>query len=208
MTTAANIAALYVAPDSIYKRLLGDKWCWDEHRDATKYPGHAPVICHPPCADYSLLSYLHKRNQARAALAVQAIRQVRQYGGVLEHPAHSRLWQECGLPPPGALALPDEYGGWTLEVAQYDYGHSARKMTWLYIVGIAKNNIPPQPPRRSGKPITLWQSARTGSQAYLRWMAQIREMGDAISRRKRFATPPDFADWLIQLARRIKCKPN
>ena len=48
-------------------------------------------------------------------------------GGVLEHPAASKLWQECGLPPPDQM-FPDEFGGLSYEIAQGDYGHAAPRL--------------------------------------------------------------------------------
>jgi len=56
-----------------------------------------------------------------------------QFGGVLEHPAHSRAWEYFSLP------RPDQYGGWvagangifSCYVEQGFYGHASRKPTWL-----------------------------------------------------------------------------
>lgn len=64
---------------------------------------------------------------------------VRTFGGILEHPEASHAWKFYGLNKPprhGGWVKADEYGGWTTCVAQGHYGHRARKLTWLYGVGI------------------------------------------------------------------------
>jgi hypothetical protein len=60
-------------------------------------------------------------NLARLAVAL-----VREFGGVLEHPAGSTLWKAQKLPRPGER---DQYGGWTLEAPQKWWGHKAEKAT-------------------------------------------------------------------------------
>lgn len=42
------IAALFVEKNGCYFN-LPDIDCWDEERDARKYPGSYPVVAHPPC---------------------------------------------------------------------------------------------------------------------------------------------------------------
>lgn len=78
-------------------------------------------------------------------LAIDAVRRVQRFGGVLEHPAESTLWAHMGLPTPGRA--PDAHGGWTAEVRQCDWGHKAEKLTWLYVVGCHPDNLPPMPLR-------------------------------------------------------------
>ena len=65
-----------------------------------------------------------------------------------------------------------------LLVNQCDFGHRALKPTWLHIVGA---EIPPLPPKR--KPTTT-----------------VENMGRA----ERESTPPEFASWLLELARSVK----
>lgn len=59
------------------------------------------------------------------------------WGGVLEHPAYSDAWRVFGLPKPtrGGWSKSILDGGWVTEVSQRQYGHRARKRTWLYAVG-------------------------------------------------------------------------
>jgi hypothetical protein len=40
----------------------------------------------------------------------------------------------------------DDFGGFTLEIDQYDFGHVAHKKTKLYICGIKLEQLPPLPP--------------------------------------------------------------
>jgi hypothetical protein len=66
-----------------------------------------------------------------------ALGSVRQWGGVLEHPAYTLAWARYGLPRPirgyWRQALDDP--GYVTEVSQSAYGCPARKRTWLYVVG-------------------------------------------------------------------------
>ncbi len=134
------IAALFVATGGAYWG-LDDVEPWDEARDARLYAGPWPVVAHPPC---SVWCQLARVNEARYGHRVgddggcfeSALRSVRAFGGVLEHPAESIAWRRFGLTRPmrGAWSrsLLDE--GWVTEVHQSAYGHRARKATWLYAV--------------------------------------------------------------------------
>lgn len=126
-----TVAALYVSPRTPYLALGCD--CYDERRDARTYEGPAPVVAHPPCGPWGKLRQFCTKDDPE--LAIIAVRQVRQFGGVLEHPAHSKLWDAMGLPPPDSL-FPDEWGGRTYAIDQADFGHRAPKATWLYAVGV------------------------------------------------------------------------
>ncbi len=71
------------------------------------------------------------------------------------------------------------------------FGHKARKRTWLYIVGIGPRSLPPWPWRLGDAAFTCGASAvrkKTGKKE--------------ISRAEREATPPEFAAWLVDVARR------
>lgn len=92
-----DVAALYIDPRGPSPALPGVD-CWDEKRDGRLYNGPFPVVAHPPCGPWGRLSGLC-RYQDRA-IAPLAVEQVRSYGGILEHPAHSRLWDACRMPPP------------------------------------------------------------------------------------------------------------
>lgn len=125
------VAALYVDLAGPYPALGVD--CWDEARDARLYVGPSRVIAHPPCGPWGRLSaFSHGHGKDCGPIAVD---QVRRFGGVLEHPAHSKLWQACGLPQPGEL-WPDQFGGWSVQLYQSEHGHPCPKLTWLYCVGV------------------------------------------------------------------------
>jgi len=109
----------------------------------------------------------------------------------LEHPAGSDLFDYCGC---GTESKPDKWGGWTLNVDQFHWGHRAAKPTRLYIVGCDKANIP-EIPFREGSPthcISQGHGVRIGHPLFKSRVPQW----------EREATPPAFAQWLIDLASR------
>jgi hypothetical protein len=182
------VAVLFAREDSVYKALPGCD-VWDIERDARRWPGGAPVVAHPPCRAWGRLRHWAKPRRGERALALFSIRQVRQWGGVLEHPAGSLLWRRAGLPRP--LDGADAYGGWTLAVAQKDWGHRAHKSTWLYIVGVAPRGVPPVP-------LTLHRATHTVGL----WSGRDRSTcRPELPKGEREATPPVFAAWLLELAR-------
>ncbi len=85
------VAALYVERGGCYWDLPNVD-AWDEARDARKYRGPHPVVAHPPCDRWHMLSAVnHKRwgfviNDDDGVFAA-ALDAVRTWGGVLEHPA-------------------------------------------------------------------------------------------------------------------------
>jgi hypothetical protein len=140
------IAVLFARDDSRYKQLEGYD-VYDINRDARNYCKSYPVLAHPPCRAWGQLSHMANPRPDEKQLAYFALAQVRLNGGVLEHPAGSRLWKEAHLPLAGEF--PDEFGGFTIEVDQYDFGHVAHKQTKLYICGISMNQLPPMPPKNT-----------------------------------------------------------
>ena len=137
------IAALYVQKNGAYYGLPNVD-SWDEERDARKYAGPWPVVAHPPCNRWSIMATI---GQAMGRFKIgddggcfeSALNAVRTYGGVLEHPAKTFAWKHHGLlkPPAGGAwtrSLFDD--GWVCQVDQAYYDHRARKITWLYAVGV------------------------------------------------------------------------
>lgn len=136
------IAALYVETGGAYYG-LPDVDPWDEQRDARLYDGPHPVVAHPPCARWSRLAgftearFGLKRGEDGGCFEA-ALKAVRAFGGVLEHPAYSKAWDAYGLPEPTWT------GGWTLGldggascyVEQGRYGLPVKKATWLYAFGV------------------------------------------------------------------------
>lgn len=189
------IAALYIdAQRGPYPNLPGVE-CWGlPERNATTYAGPHPVVAHPPCGHWG--RYAHRAHDDGHTGPI-AVEQVRRWGGVLEHPRHSRLWAHCGLPKPGEL--PDAWGGVTIEVCQRDWGHRADKPTWLYIVRCTVPPMPPQtPPREAWTPSrrvlveSRLESARPRG---------ARGIVECMPKSQRHLTPPAFAAWLVECAR-------
>jgi hypothetical protein len=136
------IAVLFARNDSRYKQLEGYD-VYDIDRDARNFNANYPVIAHPPCRAWGMLSHMAKPRPDEKDLAWFALDKVRKNGGVLEHPKGSRLWKEAPLPMPGEFA--DEFGGFTILIDQYNFGHVATKWTHLYIVGINQSDLPNLP---------------------------------------------------------------
>lgn len=190
------VAVLFARQDSNYKNLpVCD--VWDKDRDATTWAGGAPVVAHPPCRGWGRLRGLANPAPGEKELAFFAVDSVRQFGGVLEHPAGSTLWPAAGLPLPGEV---DEYGGWTLPISQYWWGHRAEKRTWLYIVGCAFRDLPEMPLALGVAPRVCGMQGRRRDGSRLKkgdygWRPEI-------TKAEREHTPPALAEWLVEVARR------
>ena len=180
-----TVAVLFARRDSVYKTIPGCD-VWDFDRDATLWPGGAPVIAHPPCRAWGRLRHFANPRPGERDLALWAVGAVRRYGGVLEHPVATKLWPEAGLPVPGNR---DNFGGWTLPVYQHWFGHRAQKATLLYICGSDPADLPPLPLRLDEPTHVVQSRKRTGSRPH-------------ITKAEREHTPPELADWLCHVARR------
>ena len=178
------IAVLFARRDSIY-RSFPECDVWDAERDARLWPGGSAIVAHPPCRAWGSLRHFARPGPGEKEMAIWAIGEIRKWGGVLEHPAASGLFDRVGAPRPGRGM--DQWGGWTLGVRQLDFGHACEKKTILYIVGCAPRSIPPLPisfvPPSHIIGSSRRHSALTGA-----------------SQRMREATPPRFAEWLVALA--------
>lgn len=156
-----------------------------------------------------------------------ALARVKVFGGVLEHPEASHAWKHFGLtsPPRKGGWIPAGDGvGWTCCVEQGHYGHRARKATWLYAVRTARPELrwgkskavirlddgfhskeerelirrPPAgitPAQREFRKAWLAKRAATGGG---KWCCPER-----LNKRERAATPPEFRDLLISIARSV-----
>lgn len=181
---------------------------WGLQNDARLYSGPGPVIAHPPCARWGRYWFGSPSSKVRHKLGddggcfASALRCVREYGGVLEHPAHSHAWPHFGLPVPSnhGWSAPDAFGGRSCRVEQGFYGHRARKPTWLYAVGI------------DPWPELVWgfdnpeDIARTGRRGSDRQVGKARAETEILSKHERAATPAAFRDILIAMA--MTAHPN
>ena len=188
-----TVAILFADRQSIYKS-LPDVDVYDVDRDARTFPGGCPVIAHPPCRLWSCLSHLSTAPPEEKLLATWAIEVVRREGGAVEHPATSRLWKEPGMP---RLGERDKFGGWILPVLQWWFGHRAEKATKLYIVGCASKDVPIIPMLLGEPTHSLKEGLPRRTPQWVRDQRPKR-----CTKRERSATPPDFARWLVETARR------
>jgi hypothetical protein len=194
------VVALYVdLAMGPYPSLLGGDACWGRSvrdgsqpglltpdRDAREYEGPSPVVAHPPCGPWGRFWWNYKGGEGDKDCGIRAAQQVREWGGVLEHPSESGLWDAVGMPRPEEGE--DHHGGFTLRVNQCDWGHPARKPTWLYVFGL-RGDVPTPPPE--GKPtMVMVRLLRNGN--------DLPEVPKSI----RHLTPEPFAKWLIELASR------
>ena len=191
-----EIAALFVDAAGVYADVDGvDPWPLE--RDARTYPGPWPVVAHPPCNAWCQLAPVNEARYGRAVgddsgTFAAALAAVRRWGGVLEHPAYSLAWPRFGLPVPrrGSWQSTFDDPGMVTAVCQSAYGHRARKLTWLYAVGV--------------DPVALdWRDVP--GDAVIGGGINSGECVGRVKLEKREAssTPPAFRDLLIALARTV-----
>lgn len=193
-----QVAALFVDRRGHYAE-RSDVDAWDVQRDAMGYMGHAPVVAHPPCSRWCKLAKLvqarwgHKVGDDGGTFA-HALASVRRWGGVLEHPAWTMAWDHFGLATPRRGAWTEQASGeWVTEVHQAAYGHPATKRTWLLYCG---NRPPPDLDWRDVRgEMVVGHCVRSADGRI--WRDNRRR----ISKRAASATPPAFADVLVELAR-------
>jgi hypothetical protein len=180
---------------------LPDVDVWDQACDARTYAGPWPVVAHPPCERWG--SYWDGGPAARGRFNLgddggcfeAALDVVRTYGGILEHPAGSHAWEHFNLMPPilYGWSVADWQGGWTCRVDQGNYGHRASKATWLYACGVA---LPSLRWGRARKQLPL-----DGASPERRKRLIKTGICQRLSKRQRAATPIEFRDLLIAIAR-------
>lgn len=177
---------------------------WDEERDARTYAGPWPVVAHPPCSRWCRLAGLvearwgHRRGEDGGCFAA-ALSAVRRWGGVLEHPAYSDAWAAYDLPTPprGGGWVRGLCGGWSCHVEQGRYGHAAKKATWLYCYGVTP-------------PSLRWGAAHEAG-ALVSWCGNRVRSGEIrprLGKQAAIATPPEFREALLAIARSAACNPR
>lgn len=203
------IAALYVETNGHYFG-LDQVDPWDEARDARAYAGPYPIVAHPPCQRWGRFWHGSTRKPHQFKLGDDkgcfqaALAAVRKWGGVLEHPADSRAFGQFGLP------IPKRGAGWTepslvepgrsCYVEQGHYGHVARKATWLYACRV---DFPELIWSRGEQRIPQWMVDRYGY-AKARKIGGVAMVGGKDKTRIRNATPPEFRDVLLSIARSVR----
>ena len=201
----ATVAALFVDAGGCYAE-LPDVDLWPEARDARLYAGPHPVVCHSPCERWGRFYHGSTRrphqftlgaDQGKFAVALTA---VRTWGGVLEHPADSHAWAWFGLNRPTrgkGWTQADRFGGWTCYVEQGHYGHFSRKPTWLYACKVALPELEWSRLPQRLHPVAL---ERYGYEKARR-IGVMAMIGGKDKKRIRDATPPEFRDVLLAMAR-------
>jgi hypothetical protein len=210
------IAALFVEADGCYFGLPNVD-PWDIDRDARNYNGPHPIVGHPPCERWGRYWYGGPSCKERKLLGSDggcfrsALRSVQRFGGVLEHPEASHAWRAFSLNAPpwnGGWVAADDIGGWTCCVSQANYGHDARKMTWLYVFGMPFDKLPslkwgaPKASRRMEDSYRSRADRREG----MRNRHSNGSIENRLGHKARARTPLPFRDLLISIAR--ECDPS
>ena len=211
-----QVAALYVETNGAYFGLAGVD-AWEELRDARKYAGPHPVVAHPPCQRWGRFWHGSTRKPHQFTLGddfgcfMAALAAVRRFGGVLEHPADSRAWESFGI------RKPPRSGGWidarmvfdteppemwTCCVYQGHYGHFSGKPTWLLAAGISRDALPEL---RWGKTEQRIHPRALELHGYekARRIGMMAMVGGKDKTRIRNATPPEFRELLLSIARSV-----
>lgn len=190
------IAALFVDPKGCYVG-QADIDAWDAERDARQYGGNLPIIAHPPCQLWTRFAHVnyarwggeHNRPGNDQGCFVSALWSLKRCGGVLEHPAFSDAWKAYNLPRPKGEGWRYVDGLWVCEVWQSAYGHKARKRTWLLYYG----NIAPFE--------LCWDRLDGTHQIGFHDQRGKDKNKPTLSGKAASATPPEFRDALIALAK-------
>ena len=192
------IAALFVETNGVYYG-LPDVDPWDRRRDARLYTGPWPVVAHPPCQLWTNFAFLnfkrwggeHNRPGNDGGCFAAALASVLRWGGVLEHPAGSNAWSQFRLPVPTTGRWTRGRATWTCEVWQSAYGHKARKRTWLAYH--SPDDVEPPELDWTRKPGTH----------QVGWFDRVKP---TLSKREASATPVEFRDLLLSIARTAQRK--
>lgn len=173
-----EVAILCASGRSIYRH-LPNTLVYDRARDASQFAGPNAVVAHPPCKLWcKTLRHLAKSEdpEEEKELGRFCVRKVLENGGVLEQPAHSRLFAEMNLPVP---KRPAHAFLFTIYLEQIWFGGPVRKPTWILVSGIPRHQIPPMPMS----------------------LVEPRAKFDDMTTFQRSATPKALAEWLCQIAR-------
>lgn len=198
------INALFVETNGIYfkdPRVIP----WDKKTNAFNCRNGFPAICHPPCERWGRYWSGGPSVKRRKVLGDDGgafafcLWYVRTYGGVIEHPEASRAFDYYGLETPpkkGGWVSCDKYGGWACCVEQGNYGHEARKATWLYFNGSWPIDLKWGPSEAKVKfETSLKDSSLRGQDGY--------KPAQKLSDKQRLATPKEFKELLITMVDKL-----
>jgi hypothetical protein len=204
------IAALFVSNKGPYFN-RPDIDAWDVTRDARLYDGPWAVVAHPPCERWGRYWGGGPSARVRRELGddggcfASALLSVRRFGGVLEHPEASHAFAAHGLARPAWRVgwRPAGDGlGFVCCVAQGNYGHRSRKLTWLYAVGVDLPELDWSiPPPSVARLDAGFHSKEERARAVKTGICQ------RLSKQQRLETPEPFARVLIAMARSITSRP-
>ena len=226
------IAALYIEPEGCYANVLGvDAWC--EVRDARTYAGPYPVVAHPPCQRWGRFWHGSTRKPHQYKLGddkgcfTAALDALEHFGGVIEHPCDSHAWRCFGITPPARHGgwyhtQPPSYNRidglkagktytrrtgewWTCYVEQGHYGHMSRKPTWLLTQGLTLSQLPDLEWSRGAQRLHPVALERYGYEKARR-IGMTAMVGGKDKTRIRNATPPEFRDVLLSIARKAHAR--
>src|SRR5687767_6615617 len=111
----SEVAILCAHSNSAYAGMDGVV-IYDKKRDVRTFEGGMPVVAHPPCRAWSAFcAHQAKPEDGEKELGPLCVKWLLKCGGILEHPAHSRLWDACRLPKPGWESRSEL---WSIEVSQ------------------------------------------------------------------------------------------
>jgi len=208
------ISALYVDAKGPYSEVS----CvdvWGEKRDARTYSGPNPVVAHPPCQRWGKMwagqplwikrTGERKKKGDDGGCFEAALKAVRLYGGVLEHPWGSHAWQWFGLHKPprnGGWIKADDFGGWTCCVEQGRYGHYAPKPTILYAVGCDLPELEWGAYKVKDEDFPEWALEKYGREK-CRKQGLLAFKGGGKDSSARIHTPKIFRDILIKMAKTV-----
>lgn len=202
------VAALYVEPNGCYVGVPSVD-PWDEVRDARTYAGPHPVVAHPPCQRWGRFWHGSTRKPHQYEMGADggcfeaALRAVRRWGGVIEHPADSHAWGRFGLlkPPRAGCWVGNPFDGYTCCVYQGHYGHASGKATWLYVFGVRYVDLPELKWGKTEQRLPQWMIERYGYEKARR-IGVVAMVGGKNKTAIRNATPEPFRDLLLSIARK------
>ena len=181
MSAEREVAILCANNKSVYHEISG---CvvYDKKRDARTFTGGMPIVAHPPCRAWSAFcAHQAKPEVGEKELGLLCCTRLVECGGVLEQPAHSRLWVAASFPKPSEPKRDDLF---SVELWQAWFGYPTMKRTWLTISGVRAIDLPEIPFRLHAR-------------------GRDKKLFKSMSHSQRSATPRAFAEWLVAVARLV-----